>query len=112
MVRLIAIKNELYGYQGYLESEDNKLTKIEYLLYFFAQYKTNQPMKPSTITAETYLSLSKHNIDTGEILNGIPSQTYNEYEEILTQVNNVHFGSVPFTKDENQRADCVNNMIK
>ncbi|MDF9505065.1 hypothetical protein P5808_24715 [Bacillus cereus] len=69
-------------------------------------------MKPSTITAETYLSLSKHNIDSGEILNGIPSQTYSEYEEILTQVNNVHFGSVPFTKDENQRADFVNNIIK
>ncbi|MEH7460477.1 hypothetical protein V7183_25745, partial [Bacillus sp. JJ1127] len=91
MVRLIAKNDELYGYQGYLESEDDELTKIEYLLYFFAQSELNQPMEPSTITAETYLSLSKHNIDTGEILNGKPSQTYSEYEDILKQVNKVHF---------------------
>ncbi|GGE76073.1 hypothetical protein [Priestia taiwanensis] len=123
MVRLIAKNGELFGYQGYVEKEDNELTKIEYLLYFFEQSEPNQPPEPAIITAETYLSLSKHNIDMGEQtsmmlspLFGKPSRNsksaYSEYEEILKQVNNAYFISVPFTKDENQRATFVNNLIK
>ncbi|WP_230203569.1 hypothetical protein [Bacillus massiliigorillae] len=67
--------------------------------------------------------MSKHNIVTGEQIAqmfnsflGKASQNsksaYSEYEEILGQVNNASFISVPFTENENQRATFVNNLIK
>lgn len=64
MVRLSIKDNELFGYQGYIENEDNELTKIEYLLYFYEQSEPNQPTTTEIINVEKYLSLSKHNIDT------------------------------------------------
>ncbi|PES19768.1 hypothetical protein CN488_23270 [Bacillus anthracis] len=123
MVRLTIKNGELFGYQGYVEKEDNELTKIEYLLYFFDQTEPNQPPAPAIINAETYSSLSKHNINVGEknalmissLLGKTPpnlGSAYSEYEEILKQVNNANFISVPFTKDENERALFVNTLIK
>jgi len=119
MVRLKSINGELFGYQGYVKQENDKLTKIDYLLYFFEQTENNQPLEPSIIDIEEYLSLSKHNIDIGggiSAMFGRSSQssktTYNEYEEILKQVTSVHFISIPFTKDENQRAIFVNDIVK
>lgn len=119
MVRLKLINGELFGYQGYINKENNELTKIDYLLYFFAQSEHNQPLEPTNITTESYLLLSKHNIDIGAGIGALfgssyqSSKTaYDEYVEILKQVKNVRFISIPFTKDENQRAIFVNDIVK
>lgn len=114
MVRLTVKNGELFGYQGYIEEENNELTKIEYLLYFFKQSEQNQPINPETINVEKYLSLSKHNIETGALIASSSKSsvnTYSEYETILKQVNNVYFIAVPFTENENDRATFVNALI-
>jgi hypothetical protein len=127
MVRLIVKCGELLGYQGYTaflgnEKEDNELTKIDYLLYFFAQSELNQPSEPTSIDTDTYLRLSKHNIELDDSmiaafnsLVGKHSQNlknaYEEYEELLKQLSNACFIAVPFTADENQRASFINDII-
>ena len=123
MVRLIVKDGELFGYQGYIEKEENELTKIDYLLYFYAQSEVNQPAEPAIIDIDTYLQLSRHNIETGgelSLLMGFPLDTssqksinaYDEFEETLKQLSNATFIAVPFTLDENQRALFVNSVIK
>lgn len=119
MVRLESINGELFGYQGYIKKEDNELTKIDYLLYFFAQTENNQPLEPTIITTEEYLLLSKHNIDMGGGISAMfgssaksSKNAYDEYVEILKQVTSAHFISIPFTADENQRAIFVNDIVK
>ena len=127
MVRLIVKDGALFGYQGYtaffpVDNEENELTKIDYLLYFFGQPEPDQPLEPTTIDAEKYLRLSRHNIELADSMTAMfnslvgksqnSKNAYDEYEEILKQVNDACFISVPFTKDENQRAIFVNNIIK
>lgn len=123
MVCLTAKNGELFGYQGYVKTDDNDLTRIEYLLYFFAPSEPNQPQEPVVISIDNYLLLSKHNIDTGARLKasgmamfGKPFQNvenvYREYEKVLKQAHNVCCMAVPFTKDENDRALFVTQIIK
>lgn len=121
MVRLIIENGKLFGYQGYIESEDNELTEIKYLLYFYDKSELNQPLKPTNITVDEYLAFSKHNINMGSELStlfniGQPPatlcDTFDEYEGILKKSNNVRFVSVPYTKDEKQRASFINEIIK
>lgn len=123
MVKLTIKDNELFGYQGYIEKEDNELTKIDYLLYFYQQSEPNQPKEPEIINVEKYLSLSKHNIDTGgqialnsSTMFGQSSKNivnpYSEYETILKQANNIVFIAIPYTENEDDRAKFVNVLIK
>lgn len=119
MVRLTIKDNELFGFQGYIEKEDNELAKIEYLLYFYEQSEPHQPIKAEIINVEKYLSLSKHNIDTSAQITMMLGQTtedivdaYSEYETILKQANNVIFAAVPYTENENDRATFINDLIK
>lgn len=119
MVRLKSINGQLFGYQGYIKKDNNELTKIDYLLYFFEKSEPDQPLEPTIITTEAYLSLSKHNIEMGASISamfGSSSQSsktaYDEYVEILRQVKDTLFISIPFTKDENQRAIFVNDIVK
>ncbi|MGE6515272.1 hypothetical protein [Lysinibacillus sphaericus] len=123
MVRLTIKDNELFGFQGYIEKEDNELAKIEYLLYFYEQSEPHQPTKAEIINVEKYLSLSKHNIDTGAQIAMMSSMmfgqttedivdTYSEYETILKQANNVIFAAVPYTENEDDRATFINDLIK
>ncbi|AFQ09219.1 TPA: hypothetical protein ACG05V_005928 [Bacillus pacificus] len=119
MVRLTVKNGDLFGYQGYVEQKNNELIKIDYLLYFFAASESNQPSQPTIITIADYLALSKHNIDSGEQLNQTlnptsqnPGNAYKEYVQILRQVNNAKFISVPFTEDADDRATFVHTLIK
>jgi hypothetical protein len=114
MVRLVVKQGKLFGYQGYIEKEDNELTKIDYLLYFYEKSEPEQPFKPTIITVETYLQLSKHNIDIGGVLGarfGRSRNAYSEYEEILKQTKEACFISIAYTADESDRATFVNNII-
>ena len=117
MVRLIVKDGELFGYQGYIQKDDNELTKIDYLLYLFAQSEPNQPSEPTVIDAKEYLRLSKHNIEIGSnrdfLFSGSEgTSAFDEYEEILEQLSNSIFITVPYTIDENQRVSFINSIIK
>jgi len=98
MVRLELQNNQLFGYQGYILKENNDLTKIEYLLYFYAQDEPNQPSSPTVISAENYLSLCKHCIERGDLINDnyfsfdkSDKNTYCEFKEIIMQIGDVSF---------------------
>lgn len=123
MVKLVIESNKLFGYQGYVEKEEKELATIDYLLYFYDQSEKDQPVEPLLISVDEYLKLSKHNIDTGEqssqmvdmmMGNNIKQLggTYTEYAEILKQASQSKFYKIPFTKDENERARLVNNLIQ
>lgn len=119
MVRLIIEDGKLFGYQAYIEKENNELTEIKYLLYFYDKSELKQPLKPTKITVDDYLEFSKHNIDSGDAISALSGKTsnsscsaYNEYEKILKQANDVCFICIPFTVDENERAVFINEIIK
>ncbi|HEX3017914.1 MAG TPA: hypothetical protein VHP31_08695 [Caproicibacter sp.] len=121
VVRLVIKDGKLFGYQGYINKEDNELAEIKYLLYFYDKSELNQPLKPTNITVDKYLALSKHNISIGSGMSAlfnfgkssVPScDTFEEYEDILRKAKDVCFISVPFTADENDRACFINEIIK
>ncbi|MGQ4068910.1 hypothetical protein ACSQ34_14685 (plasmid) [Enterococcus mundtii] len=123
MVRLRIESNELFGYQGYIPQSAPELHVIDYLLYFYDEDEKEQPLEPELISIKEYTELSKHNIDTGEQISKmypLPflsstdkfGDTYNEYTEILSQASKAKFYKIPFTKDENERAIWVNNLVQ
>lgn len=121
MVRLVVENGKLLGYQGYIKKENNEMIEIKFLLYFYDQSELKQPLKPTNITVDKYLELSEHNINIGSELSALFSfgkssapthDAFEEYKEILKKSNNVQFISVPFTKDEDERANFINQIIK
>ncbi|AFM42977.1 hypothetical protein Desaci_4114 [Desulfosporosinus acidiphilus SJ4] len=120
MVRLVIEDGKLLGYQGYIKKEDDELTEIKYLLYFYDESELKQPLKPTNITVDEYLKFSKHNIDIGSEISALFNSgkssvplcnTFDEYEDILKKANGVRFISVPYTADENERASFINEII-
>lgn len=113
MIRLFVENGKLFGYQGYIETTENELTNIEYLLYLYDKDEAGQPELLSEITVDEYLCLSQHNIERGaQILTRSSVETFSEYSDILKAAINVHFIAIPFTDEENRRAELINEAVK
>lgn len=110
IVRLTVKNNVLYGYQGYIE-EENELTPIDYLLYFYDKSEPNQPKTAVKVDIEIYLQLCRHNIEIGEIICS-SLNVFDEFKEILKQSTCFNCFGVPFTDNENERAIFVDNVIR
>jgi hypothetical protein len=125
MVRLKVEDGKLLGYQGYIEKDENEYTEIDYLLYFYNQNEDKQPEQPAAVEIDKYIMLSKHNIVQGEEItlsinqmlgemqkrdSTIPD-SFEEFKSIVSSVQNVKCYSVPYTKDENERARFLNLLI-
>ena len=112
MVRLIIENGKLFGYQGYIPKEENRLVEIEYMIYLFDQYEHNQPATPINISVDNFLRLSQHNIETGIMCcSSSTSSAFIEYSNILKQAFSAKFIAFPFTNDENERARAINEII-
>lgn len=112
MVRLVVKNGKLFGYQGYIPKEENYLVEIEYIIYLFDQYEPHQPATPINISVDSFIRLSKHNIETGVMCSlSSTSSAFIEYSDILKQVFNAKFIAFPFTNDENERARAINEII-
>lgn len=113
MVKLTVENGKLYGYQGYVDMPTNKLTHIEYMLYLYAKDEQGQPVQLQEIDVNTYLQLSRHNIECGQhILARNDGDTYAEYRHFLLNTTEVRCFAVPYTDNEIERAVQINEAVK